>query len=265
MKIHIRLNIKKSPAAGGSNFLKSLKNYFRSIQVYKEKPENADAIIFNSHHQINEIISLKFSYPDIIFVHRIDGPMKSYNNVNDMRDKIVYRANNILADATIFQSKWSKESNHRNGLPYSKFETTINNAPDKLIFNKTNRIHSLNKPKIRIIANSWSTNWNKGFSVYQWLDNNLDYSKYEFVFIGNSPVTFKNIQHIKPLNSIEMAAELKKSDIFLFASRIEACSNSLLEALHCGLPVVGAFGSSNHEIIGKGGELFKMLKRFLFY
>ena len=50
--------------------------------------------------------------------------------------------------------------------------------------------------------------------------------------------------------------ELKESDIFIFASPIEACSNSLLEALHCGLPAIAASGSSNLELVGQGGEIF---------
>ena len=37
---------------------------------------------------------------------------------------------------------------------------------------------------------------------------------------------------------------------------MEACSNSLLEALHCGLPVIAANSSSNPELVAKSGEVF---------
>ncbi len=107
-----------------------------------------------------------------------------------------------------------------------------------------------------MIATSWSPNWKKGFDVYQWLDENLDFNKYEMVFVGKSPIQFKNIRIISPLSSKDIAEKLKESDIFVFASPIEACSNSLLEALHCGLPAVGPDQSSTPELIGKGGETF---------
>ena len=58
------------------------------------------------------------------------------------------------------------------------------------------------------------------------------------------------------MSSIHLAAELRKHDIFIFASEREACSNSLLEALHTGLPVVCRNSSSNPEVLGEGGALF---------
>src|SRR3990170_2107588 len=84
----------------------------------------------------------------------------------------------------------------------------------------------------------------------------LDFNKYEMVFIGNSPVSFKNIRQMPPLAPHELADELKKSDILIFASEKEACSNLLLEALHCGVPCIAFNGSSNPEVVGRGGELF---------
>jgi len=76
------------------------------------------------------------------------------------------------------------------------------------------------------------------------------------MFVGNSPIQFKNIERLPPLDSNQLAARFKQSDIFVFASPMEACSNLLLEAMHCGLPVVAPNSSSNPEIVKKGGELF---------
>jgi len=58
----------------------------------------------------------------------------------------------------------------------------------------------------------------------------------------------------------ELAKELKSSDIFIFTSRIESCSNALLEALHCGLPVVAPNSSSNPEVVGKRGLLYSTVE-----
>jgi glycosyltransferase involved in cell wall biosynthesis len=75
-------------------------------------------------------------------------------------------------------------------------------------------------------------------------------------FVGNSPIKFKNIILLSPINSNNLSNELRKNDIFIFASKTESCSNSLLEALHCGLPSIGFNSTSMPQIINKGGELF---------
>lgn len=256
IKVHILFEIRDGPYGGGNQFLRSLRNYFQSIGVYEEDIQKTDVILFNSHQRTSEVARVKLAYPDILFIHRIDGPMRLYNRMSDKRDDIVFAASKYLADATVFQSAWSQEQNHLLGLHQNSFETVIPNAPEPSIFNRQGKTPFSKDHNIRLIATSWSPNWKKGFQVYQWLDANFDFKKYEMVFVGKSPIEFKNIKHISPLSSKDIAEKLKGSDIFIFASPIEACSNSLLEALHCGLPVVGIDGSSNSELIGKGGETF---------
>ncbi len=256
LKIHIAFYTIDGAAGGGNQFLKSLKKYLQSIQAYEEDTQLADVILFNSHQHVGQIAKTKLKYPEKLFVHRIDGPMKLYNRLTDKRDNIVYLANKYLAEATVFQSAWSQQKNHSFGLSKNLFETVISNAPDQSIFNSDGKVNFSAERKIRLITTSWSKNWNKGFESYQWLEQHLDFEKYEMVFIGRSPVEFKNIKHLPVLTSEEVAKKLKENDIFIFASPIEACSNSLLEALHCGLPAIAAAGSSNPEVVGKGGEIF---------
>jgi glycosyltransferase involved in cell wall biosynthesis len=256
IKVHILFEFREGPWGGGNQFLKSLKKYLRSADAYADNIAIAEIVLFNSHQHISEVAKIKLSYPEKCFIHRIDGPIRLYNQTNDRRDNVVFAANRYLADATVFQSAWSQQQNHRLGLHQKSFETIIPNAPQPSIFNRQRRQSFPTHRKIRLIATSWSSNWKKGFQVYQWLDNHLDFGKYEMVFIGKSPIEFKNVKHISPLSSENIAEKLKESDIFIFASPIEACSNSLLEALHCALPVVGIDGSSNPELIGRGGETF---------
>jgi hypothetical protein len=256
VKVHILFEFRQGPWGGGNQFLKSLKKYVQSVNGYDENVATAQVILFNSHQCIGEVIKAKLSHPEKIFIHRIDGPIRLYNQTNDRRDNIVFAANRYLAEATVFQSAWSQQQNHLLGLQRNLFETMIPNAPEPSIFNRQGKRDFSDSHKIRLIATSWSQNWNKGFDTYQWLDENLDFNKYEMVFVGKSPVQFKNIRHISPLSSGNIADKLKQSDIFIFASPIEACSNSLLEALHCGLPAVGPDQSSTPELIGRGGETF---------
>ncbi len=256
LKVHIAFGFTDNPFGGGNQFLKSLRNYFRSINVYEENFYSADAVLFNSHQQIRKVAAIKLKHPEKVFVHRIDGPMKVYNNPADRRDNIVFAANKSLADATVFQSDWSRRTNHELKLPVKNFETVVRNSVDGKVFDAEGRIQFSISRKVRLIAASWSANWNKGFETYKWLDENLDFTKYEMTFVGNSPVKFEKMEHLPPLAGNRLAEKFKQSDIFIFASPVEACSNLLLEALHCGLPAVAPNSSSNPEIIEKGGELF---------
>jgi len=258
LKIHILFKYSNLPSGGGNQFLKALRHYFLDKNIYSDQADSADLILFNSHHLFDELILLKKKYPNKIFVQRIDGPMILYRAVkHDNRDSLVALANMFIADATIFQSSWSKQMNYKCGIVVqTNFERIIINAPSQLIFNNLNSKNIISTDKIKIIATSWSTNINKGFDDYKWLDENLDFKKYEFIFIGNSPVKFINIIHLQPMESEKLAIYLKESHIFITASRYEACSNALLEALHCGKPAIAYSGSSNAEIIGNAGLVY---------
>ena len=243
-------------AGGGNEFLKALHKNFTEKGYYTTQPKNAHFFLMNSHHSVEQILLIKRKYPDKLFIHRIDGPMKVYNKSTDLRDNIVRLINRYVADATIYQSKWSKQENINLKNSSTPNVTVINNAPDPDIFNTINRSKFSSDRKPRLIACSWSSNRQKGFDTLNWLDNHLDFNCLEMTFVGNSPVVFKNIKHIPPVDKHKMATLLKQSDLYIFTSKIEACSNALLEALHCGLPVIGSNSSSNPEIIKKGGELF---------
>jgi len=142
------------------------------------------------------------------------------------------------------------------GMNKSKYETKIINAPEPTIFNLEGKKH-LQEEKVKLIAISWSGNIRKGFDIYKFLDENLDFNKYEMTFVGNSPIVFKNVKWITPVPTKELADILKRHDIFVIASKADACSNTLIEALHCGLPAVARNAASHPEIIGAAGEFFE--------
>jgi len=260
-KINILFDFKKGPWGGGNQFLLALRNYLIKNNRYEETSEKAKIILFNSFQEQKDskrIIFLKKQIYERIIVMRIDGPVFLIRGKDYNVDKNIYQFNDLLADATIFQSEWSRQENYKLGMKPNKFEVVIMNAPNPLIFNKKDKIPFSKDRKIRLIATSWSSNWNKGFETYKWLDEHLDFSKYEMTFIGNSPIEFKNIKHIHPLKSEDLAKELKRSDVYITASKKDPCSNSLIEAMHCGLPAIGLRDGGHPEIIRRGGELFNI-------
>jgi len=254
MKIFFCFEIKKSASGGGNQFLKSLKNRLESNGHTTEDPADADIIVFNSYQYIDELIDIYKKFPNKTYIHRIDGPIRLYNSMSDKRDHVTNYSNRLLADATIFQSKWSQDRNYQLGLKAKDLEVTIKNAPDENIFKPSNK--KLNSEKIKIVSTSWSPNWKKGFNDYKWLDENLDFNKYEYTFVGNSPVKFKNINLVPPQNSPELAKIISDSDIYITASINDPCSNSHLEALYSKKPVIALNSGGHPELIQSPDYLY---------
>jgi len=260
LKIHIIFNFKQDPWGGGNQFLKALREEFRRQGVYADSLKEADIVLFNSHHFLYEALLAKIRYPQKVFIHRLDGIMELTRN-NPSLDKRIFIFNHRLADGTIFQSQWAKRKIKEIGYFSEGEDTVIMNAPDPLIFNKIDK-SDIHQP-IRLIASSWSTNMNKGFEYLEWLDRNLNFEQFQLTFIGNSPVSFKKIHCIPPKLSSELASTLKQHDIYIFPGKDDACSNSLIEAMHCGLPVVFLNSGGNPEIVGKAGEPFNNTEELL--
>lgn len=255
-RIQIIFDIKDTATGGGNQFLRALKVGLQQLNRYAEQAAQADMFLFNSYQYVEDVLQVKKRFPGKPIIHRIDGPIRLYNTPHDIRDTIVYTANRFLADATIFQSEWSRSENLRLGLRAMAHETVIPNAPDLTLFNCKGRIGFSSDRKIKLIASSWSANWKKGFEVYRWLDEHLDFSRYEMTFVGNSPVHFKRIRSVQPLLSRELALELKNHDIYITASQKDPCSNSLVEALSCGLPALAYRDGGHPVIVGEGGYTF---------
>lgn len=251
MKIFILFDIVNSPWGGGNQFLRTLRRYLRDIDAYSDSAHDADAILVNSNNNLDYARKLK----DKVIIHRIDGVFSVYRGGQDRHNDLkVYEFSNRYSNGVIFQSQWSKNKHKENGMKNGKLETVIYNCADNKFFKKRDKKAGA---KIRIVTSSWSDNIKKGFKTYKYLDNNLDFNKYEYHFIGRSPYKFKNIKMIGVLDSKKIANVLCDSDIFLTASQDDTCSNSLIEALTCGLPAVGLNSGGTPEIIKDNGEIFE--------
>lgn len=261
MKVAILFDFQEGPWGGGNQFLKALRDHWQLQGRYAESPEDADAVLFNSHHwqgQLTRLFMLKRRNPNLLIVHRIDGPISIVRgqNIERLVDHAIGKFNQLLADATIYQSRWSRSRCHEFGLSIDKPNTVIINAPNPNLFFPKTTNSKKKHDKIRIVMTSWSSNWLKGFDIYQYLDQHLDFTRYKLTFIGNSPVKFSNIHVIPPLTSATLAKELRNHDLFLTASIDDPCSNSLIEAIHSGLYPIVRNSGGHPEIVGNRGTLF---------
>jgi len=259
MKIHIAYDIKEGPWGGGNQQLKALRDEFVRHGTYASDPQTADVILFNSfptgeERRFRQIYNLRKNGATII--HRVDGPVSRIRDRDFEIDRLIYAFNALLADGTVFQSNWSLAENRTLGMAQNSNETVIINAPDPGLFNRAGRQAFDISRRVRLIATSWSPNPRKGFDYYTFLDRHLDAEKYEMTFVGRSPVKFDHIRMIDPLDSASLADELKRHDIFITASSNDPCSNSLIEALHCGLPALVLNEGGHPGIVGDAGETF---------
>ncbi|MGR3292439.1 MAG: glycosyltransferase family 4 protein [Candidatus Scalindua sp.] len=265
MKLHILFPIVNKPTGGGNQFLRALRECFLSCRVYADKPEDADVLLFNSYPFVSAVplyrlvSRLKAEKGNALTViHRVDGPISVVRgSARDVAaDRSIALFNQKMADATIYQSAWSREVCISFGVGLNHPSTTIPNAPDPSLFFSDSSVELQRGAPIRIVATSWSSNWRKGFDIYRYLDQHLDFSRYEMSFIGNSPIEFTNIRKLPPLPSKELGEALRQHDLYLTASIDDPCSNAVIEALHCGLPVVARRSGGHPELVEDGGVLY---------
>jgi glycosyltransferase involved in cell wall biosynthesis len=160
-----------------------------------------------------------------------------------------------FADATVFQSRYSLDRHAELGLTFKEPHVILNTA-DPTLFHAIGRSAFAAEGKVRLISTSWSDNPAKGADVIRWLEQRLDWSRFELTFVGRSPVPFERLRLIPPVTPDRLAAILREHDVFLTASRHESCSNALLEALACGLPALYLDSGSNAEVAGDAGFAF---------
>jgi hypothetical protein len=74
MKVYIAYETTDTPWGGGNQFIRALKNNLTKRNIITNNPQEADIILFNSHHHVEEVLSLKSSYPSKKFVHQYVRP-----------------------------------------------------------------------------------------------------------------------------------------------------------------------------------------------
>ena len=196
-------------------------------------------------------------------LHRIDGPIGLYRGQGPELDQLCFDLNRDYGTATVIQSKWTFERLVEMGFNPVR-PTLVHNAVDSEIFNSVGRIPFKNNRKVRLISSSWSDNARKGLDYYMWLDENLDWSCYEYTFVGRITGTFKNIRHIPAVPSEELSRLLKQHDVYITASQNDPCSNALIEALACGLPALYLQSGGHPEIVAFGGLGFSTAEEIPF-
>lgn len=246
-----------APYGGAHQFLTALCGEFERrglILARNTIPPHTPACLLNSFNFDLDRLR-RFARDGCRMVHRVDGPIGVYRGQDEGIDRGIWSMNQEVADGTIFQSRYSLGEHERLGLTF-KAPRVIYNAADPAIFNPDGREPFSRARRIRLIATSWSDNPNKGAAVYKRLEERLDWSRFDFTFVGRSQMAFDRIRAIPPQASRELAALLRSHDVFVTASLHDPCSNALVEALSCGLPALYADSGGHPELVRDAGLAF---------
>lgn len=243
-----------APYGGSNQFLWALRGELerRGLRVGAHViGRRTRACLLNSFAFDVEAVRL-MTHPGCRVVHRVDGPVARARGFDNGDDEKVAHLNAELADATIFQSRYSLEASRQLGLTL-KDPVVIPNAVDSRIFHPPKQRLPQEGRRLRLIASSWSDNPNKGASSIAYLARELDPARFELTFVGRAPVPLPGVREISPLPSGSLADLLRDQDVYVCASLHESCSNALLEALACGLPAVYVDSGGNGELVGAAG------------
>lgn len=249
-----------SPAGGGHQTLRAILGEMRRRGVRIEHntiPASARACLFNSFNfDFERLERLAARANGVRMVHRVGAVTRLYRGFDDGTDARVAEANRKIADATIAISRATIEMYSQIGVKLMR-PRVIYNGCDHRIFNPDGRIPFSRDRKIRLICSAWSDNPRKGAPTYRWLEQHLDWDRYEFTFVGNMLTPFERIHHLPPLPSRALADVLRQHDVYITATENDAYSNALVEALSCGLPALYLDSGGSREAVKGGGLAFR--------
>ncbi len=277
MKICIWFKITNNPWGGGNQFLRALASELTAMghEVSHSPGPDAELILLNAHNagpgitlHPNQVAQLRqtgrasrlggFIPPrwwlwrrrrGPVLVHRLDGVAELIRGHRTEAD-VIQPAVNHLTDFTVFQSAYSRES-------FAAYQVRpprsciIYNGVDPAIFFPVHQKHACGR-RLCLVASSWSANPRKGFATLAAISAMPDV---ELRFVGNwcPTVAPENVVLLGSQPSPEVAEIFRQSDAMVHAAENEPCSNAILEALACGLPVLYLDSGGNRELAGEYG------------
>ena len=208
-------------------------------------------------------------------VMRSDGPFVLHRGSAEQDTKLL-RFTSAHANLLVYQSEWSRRETERRGLdhalPIAVRRMVIGNAAEPAYFfprrpstgAAIGAATASAKRVVRIATSVYSTGERKNMALALEVAGRLDRERFQWLFIGRLPTSADWGQQIKRVGvwvdvvpQRELGVLLReRADLFFSPSWHECFSNSEVQALASGLPVVALNDSSHPEVVGTGGVLF---------
>jgi len=250
---------------GPSTFMRNLRQYLIKVKYPfiedKNNYKEADSVFFPISY--NKRILNYFKNNGFPIIQRLDGvyyPSKHgikylYYNREIKLDYLKF------SDFIIFQSKYSRLEcfTIMGEIPKDKYKI-IYNGTDKAVFYSIDK--NFDRDKIIFTTTGSFRSRDMIEPAVLALDRLNEKYNIEFKVIGpiiNSEVRkLTNRGYIRCLgkmNKEEIAKELQATDIFIYCQLNPPCPNSVIEAISCGLPVVGFDSGAMKELLYFAPEL----------
>jgi hypothetical protein len=273
--INLKPNKEISSNGGGNFFVINLEKYLKenNFKVTYDLEENIDLIFiidprknnaFNKKFGLEEILEYKKKNPNTILIYRV--------NENDIKREISIDIEPILVntmksvDYVVFVSEWLQKY-FIDKYKLSIKSTSIINGCDIKHFYIKKKDEKFKNNKIRLVTHHHSSNYLKGFHIYNEIDKLLEKRKdIEFTFIGNYNEKYKpkNIKLLPSCSGKKLGDLLRNNDIYLTATQYEPGAMHYVEGLSCGLPVLYCVnGGGAHEVCKVAGEEYNDINSML--
>jgi glycosyltransferase involved in cell wall biosynthesis len=188
--------------------------------------------------------------PCLRIVHRIDGAAADYGR-DPADDRRQARAN-VMADATVFQSRYSRYATRRKYRVIGARGVVIPNPVDTNRFTPDGECEDL-VGACRVGHVSFSTNPSKGAADV--VQAALANPKVTFYLVGRygERAFPPNIVLLGVIDHLRLPRLLRSCHALGFFSENEACPNVVLEAMASGLPVLYRDSGATAELVGEAG------------
>lgn len=203
-----------------------------------------------------QVLTAKRSRPLLRVVQRVDGSTRDYGRTDD--SDVNQARVNLLADLTVFQSRYSRFSSTEKYRVIAKDGPIIYNPVDVECFTPSGPALARRGDRPRVAASAFSTNPMKGtWRIGALAEANPDV---DFVLCGRFEGVQQrpNIDCLGHLTHAHLAAALRSCDVFVNLSENDPCPNVVTEALASGLPVLYRDSGGVSELVGECGSAFEL-------
>ncbi len=252
LKLSFNANRIEGPYGGGNQALAALEKHLvsRGHRVYRGLVPDLDLILIASAqwnrvttaYSVREAARYAAAYPQVCLVQRLntaDEPRGADLGIN----RALLEASTVC-DHLVFVSQYMRELFLAAGLDPTKPGEVILNGSDEAVFHPAGLPEWRGDEPLRLVTHHWSSNFMKGFDVYERLDQLFDAEpwrgRFSLTCIGHVPlgIKFRNVRLEAPLAGAELATRLRAHHAYLTAARNEPAGNHYIEAVNCGLPVL---------------------------
>jgi glycosyltransferase involved in cell wall biosynthesis len=252
--VTICIPIEDRPEGGMFTFVGQLRRYLdrRGIAHTTDTRADYDILFANSWVVPYEVVNrVKCERAGVRVAHRVDGSSKDYGgySTGDVRQARV----NLLADVTVFQSRYSRLSTTTKFHVVQQDGPVIYNPVDLDTFTPEGPRIQTTPGRVTIVCASWSTNPGKGTREFDRLA--AAHPEIDFVLCGRfEGLSLRpNLIHLGHVSRSGLAQAFRSCDVFLNLSENDPAPNVVTEALASGLPVLYRDSGGVPELVGEAG------------